>query len=167
MSKNFSPWWIYKIKEVNLAYNFLEERLREALDKISPIMKIQPGGRTNNWISDRTKELMNIRENKKVTAISTDNQEDWKNFKKVRNAVTESVRREKKNNIKELFEKADKDRDASSLFRITREKLGWVTGGPPSALTLDGKLISKPREIAEALSIYFDKKITTEVHHSC
>ena len=37
--------------------------------------------------------------------------------------------------------------------------MGWSTGGPPTALVKNGTLISKPKEVAECLSEFFDTKI--------
>ena len=46
---------IYQIKDANLAYNYLEERIRKHLDKLIPIVKIQPKGRNKSWISKETR----------------------------------------------------------------------------------------------------------------
>ena len=45
------------------------------------------------------------------------------------------------------------------MYRITREKLGWSSAGPPSALVNNGRSITKPRDITECMSDFFDSKI--------
>ena len=40
-----------------------------------------------------------------------------------------------------------------------KDQLGWNTSGPPSALVCEGEYITKPKEIAENLSKFFEAKI--------
>ena len=77
-----------------------------------------------------------------------DSESDWKSFRRARNCVTENLRKDKKKHIEKLFEKVKDSKDSKALFRIMKEKLGWNTGGPPTALIKDGVIISKPIEIA-------------------
>ena len=49
--------------------------------------------------------------------------------------------------------------DASKLFKLTKNQLGIKTGGPPETLHMDGKKISKPKEIVEVQINYFTDKI--------
>ena len=123
------------------------------------MVKVQPDGRQNSWVSTISKGMILDRDNLKQIAHITDSREDWHAYKVMRNKVTESIRRDKKNYFDKLFKDADEKKDAKSLFRITREKLGWTTGGPPTALVHEGELLSKPREVAECLSKYFENKI--------
>ena len=150
---------IYELNEVNLAYNYLEEHIREALDSVAPVKKVQLGGRRKGWISEETKSQITIRDNLKLIANRTNTQEDWTCFRKARNKVSKNVQSDKKKEMENLFMKANQERNYKTLFRITREKLGWNLGGPPSVLIDKGNLLTKPRYIAENLSEFFDTKI--------
>ena len=79
----------------------------------------------------------------------------------IRNIVTQKVKKDKKNYFKKLYDKADNCRDTKALFRITSEQLGWKQDAAPTALVEDGTFVTKPREMAELLSKYFDEKIQT------
>ena len=51
-----------------------------------------------------------------------------------------------------MYSNAENDKDIKSLFRITKEQLGWERGGPPTSLVVEGKNYNKPTEIAEIMS---------------
>ena len=72
---------IYEIENVDLAYNFMEENLRRILDNQIPVTKIQPNGAGKTWIKDATKELIKQRDNLKLLAHNTNNQQDWYNYR--------------------------------------------------------------------------------------
>ena len=96
-----------------------------------PIIKIQPVRNFRNWIYQNTKKEMETRDNLRTIAGNTDNTEDWNKFRQQRNNLTECVCRDKKKHFEQLYNKADKTNDTRELYRITREQLGWMTGGPP------------------------------------
>ena len=149
----------YDLNEVNLAYNYLEEQIREALDSVAPVKKVQPGGKRKGWIIEESKSLIKIRDNLKLRANMSNSQEDWSSFRMARNKVSKNIQKDKKLDMENLFMKAQQESNSKTLFRITREKLGWNSGGPPTVLIDKGNLLTKPREIAESLSEFFDTKI--------
>ena len=91
-----------------------------------------------------------------MKAIVSDSDTDWFDFRRAINAVTAKIKIDKKEYFANLYEKADSDNNCKSLFRITKEQLGWNTEGPPSALVMEDEYITKPREIAGNLTKYFD-----------
>ena len=129
--KNYNWEEIYKETDVNLAYNFLEEKLREALDETAPIIKIQPGGNRKCWVTDKTKEHIESRNELKNIAVTSNKSEDWNHFRKERNKVTEMIRKDKKKHLKELFEKAGQEKNSKALFRITKRNLAGTLLVPP------------------------------------
>ena len=96
----------------------------------------------------------------KNIATRSNNQDDWNRYREARNRVTTNVRKDKRKHLNNLFDNVEASTD-TTLFRITREKLGWKSGGPPSALRTNEELLTKPRDIAECMSKYFENKITT------
>ena len=124
-----------------------------------PIKKIQPNTRTKSWISESTKKLITKRDYLRKKAITSYTVEDWMEFRKCRNQVTDRVEKDRKNYFENLYSVIDKNRDTRSLYRLTKEKLGWKTSGPPTNLMDNGKLLSKPIEIANCLNLYFTENI--------
>ena len=119
---------IYSINDVNMAYNFLEERIKKHLNDLIPIMKLQPRGRNSNWISVETRELMIQRDNQREIASRTNSELDWREYRRTRNMVTSKVKTDRKKFLDDLYSKADKD--TKELYRITTEQLGWKVSGP-------------------------------------
>ena len=158
--ENYNWNEIYEIMDANLAYNFLEEKMCESLTEFVPIVKIQPGGRRKSWVSNQSKELIKTRDQLKNIACTTNLEDDWRKFRTCRNNVTNCIRKDKKLHFENLYSQADASRDTRALFRITKEKLGWTQGGPPSSLVSQGTQLNKPSEIAECLSKFFKEKIT-------
>ena len=99
---------IYKYENVNLAYDFLESKLLEALAEFAPMKKIQPSRRKKLWVTERSRQLISIRDRLKEIANTTDNELDWMNFRKYRNLVTGNIKKDKKLHLENLYNKADK-----------------------------------------------------------
>ena len=78
---------IYSLDDPNIAYSFLEERMKSDLDATAPIKKVQPIGRNKTWIRSDTLEMIKDRDFLRNIAIETNNQEDWKLFRTERNKV--------------------------------------------------------------------------------
>ena len=99
---------IYQIDDANLAYNYLEENLKSILDDMIPISKIQPSGKNSKrWISKETKTLMDSRDDIRTRATVSDDREDWNAFRTLRNKVTNSVNKDKKNFLEKIYENID------------------------------------------------------------
>ena len=111
---------IYSIKDADLAYNFLEENMRRALDQQIPVARIQPCGRKRNWISENTKNCMILRDAARSNANATNEANDWSEFRKWRNKVTELVRKDRKKYFQELYKSADESKDTRTLYRVTK-----------------------------------------------
>ena len=150
---------IYGLDDPNLAFSFLEEKMQVALDEFAPIKRIQPARRNKNWIQNETLELIKDRDLLKDIAVETNNENDWKLYRSTRNRVTLKIKKDKMNYFKDLYNRAEGNKDTKSLFRISKEQLGWVSEGPPTALSVEGEYITKPYAIAEKMSEYYEKKI--------
>ena len=72
---------------------------------------------------------------------------------------SQNLRQDKKIYFNYLYSKIDSERNSKSLFRVTKEQLGWDQGGPPATLISNGKFYSKPREVAEVMADFFVKKV--------
>ena len=104
---------------------------------------------------------MKLREEQRDLAVTTNDVNDWSKYRRTRNIITSKVKLDKKKYLEDLYQNADKNKNVKSLYRITTEQLGWKTGGPPQSLVNHGKLINKPREIAELMNTLFLDKIKT------
>ena len=150
---------IYKINDVNVAYNYLEENIITVLVDLITMKKIQPNCKLKNWVSEETNQMIKDRNEARNKAVITDNQDDWSYYKKIRNKVTEKLRFNKKSYFEKMYSDANQKNDTRTLYRITREQLGWVNTGPPTSLISNGQYISKPKVMADCLNEFFINKI--------
>ena len=150
---------IYSLDEINIAYYFLEENLLRVLDSMIPIRKVKHKNKRKGWVSNETKQTMKLRDETRSKAAETNSAEDWSNYRKLRNLCSKKVKTDKNTHFKNLYETAETKKDIKSLYRITKEQLGWNSGGPPSSFIIQGKLTNKPKEVAEHQMEYFDQKL--------
>ena len=133
--------------------------MRTALDEQIPVRKVQPSNKKQSWVSQEIVQLIKTRNQLRDIAANTDTTEDWSNFKKTRNKVTENLRTDKKRYFSEMYSKIDSERDSKTLFRVTKEQLGWEQGGPPTSIVSNGIHYTKPVEVAEIMASFFTKKV--------
>ena len=103
---------------------------------------------------------MKLRDKTRNKAACSNLQEDWEQYKKLRNKCTEKIRLDRKTKQKKYYTECIMNNDSKKLFNLTKNRLGIKTGGPPTQFQLDGRSINKPGEIAEIQINYFTDKIT-------
>ena len=97
------------------------------------------------------------RENAQEKASQTDNPEDWRAYRSLRNQVTAKSRADKK-----AWEKQKLDHtknSATGMWKTVKGWLGWSGGGPPTQLFSDGKLVTSPTGLGAAMNKFFVDKI--------
>ena len=151
-------WWssVYSSNDANEAADNLSAQLSKALDRWAPVRKVQVKPMYRPWISRETKALMNQRDYAQELASNTNNPDDWRKFKSIRNTVVSRTRVEKSS-----WEKSQLDHlsnDPTNLWRNVKSWLGWKNSGPPTQLFVE-KLISKPKEIANTMNTFFVTKV--------
>ena len=151
-------WWdVYNCNDVDLAVGILTSKFIEILDHHAPMRTIQSRSKYVPWLSDKTKELMNKRNDAKREASVSQSPTDWNKFKKLRNEVTKLLRSEEKNwQQNKLISCSGK---ASEQWQYVMKWLGWKSCGSPSQLFYNGRLITKPSELADCQNEYFVNKV--------
>ena len=87
---------ILSYTDVNKAAETLTHKLTKILDEMAPVRKIQTRKNYAAWMSKETKTLKEKREAAHERAVTTDNQEDWRYYKNLRNQVTANLREDKR-----------------------------------------------------------------------
>ena len=150
---------IYTLQDPELANSFLEDNLTEILDRIAPNKIIQLNKKHKSWITNNTRKQMMERDEAREQARISKNENDWKKYRSLRNSCTKQCKNDKNEHFKKLYTNCENTGDTKSLYRTTKEQLGWEKVGPPTALMKDGKLFRKPSEIAEVLAESFKEKV--------
>ena len=65
----------------------------------------------------------------------------------------------KKIHVKNLFDNILNEKNTGSLFKLTKELLHWKTGNMPGQFLVEGQLISKPRDMANAQMDHYVNKL--------
>ena len=142
---------ILESEDPDIAYSLIEEKLTEALDRFIPVKKFQIRKDQKSWITSETRQLMLDRENARNEAVRSNDDQDWKTYRRIRNKVKDKVKNDKKRYLKNTLDKAENEKDVKNTFRIAKDLLGWKSGGPPTAIVSENKLLLKPREVAEVM----------------
>ena len=150
---------MYSMEDLNTANSFFESEILSILDQLAPMKVSQVRGNHKSWITKDSRDLMAARDLARRKAQQSQLPEDWLNYRQLGNCCSAKCKQDKKTHFMNLYKEHEEARDISSIYQLTKNQLGWRTGGPPSSLVVEGKVLSAPREIAEAQSKHFEKKV--------
>ena len=89
----------------------------------------------------------------------TQNTDDWKNYREVRNLCTSSLQADKKSYYNDQFKRFEKENDSGKLYKKTKHLLGWKTGGAPTSFLVNGQRVCSPQKMADLQIDVFTEKI--------
>ena len=148
---------IFSYTDVNKAAEALTQKLTEVLDEMAPVRKIQTRKKYAAWMTKETKALKEKREAAHERAVVTDNQEDWRYYRNLRNKVTANLREDRR---KWETKKLDlQENDSSGVWRTVKGWLGWGTSGTPSQLLWEGRIVTSPAGLASTMNRFFLENI--------
>jgi hypothetical protein len=166
--RNFSPnellaaiqatsWWeVYSCEDTENAVQIFSQKLTDILDQMAPIKKFQVRSHYAPWLTSATKEMMTERDLAQKKASESGKNEDWKQFKKLRNKMNSVLKKEKRNWQARRLENCT---TSSDTWRTVKDWLGWTTGGPPTQLVVNGELKTKPKELSKCMNNFFVNKV--------
>ena len=90
--RNISWWEVYSCENVESAAELFTNKLNNILNRMAPVKKFQVRSKYAPWLSDNTKQKIKTRDAAQEKASETDNAEDWKEYKSIRNSVNSILR---------------------------------------------------------------------------
>ena len=123
--------------------------IRSALDTLAPESRIQIRTTQINFLTEATKNFQIVRDQLQIVAHRTNNQDDWRLFRISRNTARQSVR-----SVKKSY-----SGDPNKVWEAARKLAGETLSGPPTKLSIDGRVETSPRNISEELNSNFIEKI--------
>ena len=105
------------------------------------------------WLSDTTKNMIKQRNEDQKAATESNDLDDWRHYKNLRNTVQSRVRNEKKS-----WEKAKLDgtqHNPSILWQNIKGWLNWNNSGPPTQLFHLGRMITSPSGLDTTMNTFF------------
>ena len=155
--RNISWWEVYSCENVESAAELFTNKLNNILNKMAPVKKFQVRSNYAPWMSDQTKEKIKTRDAAQQKASETGSDEDWREYKSIRNLVNSILRKEKETWQRAKLEEYSED--SGSTWKNVKNWLGWRTGGPPTKLIEDGEMHSKPAKLANIMNTFFVQKV--------
>ena len=144
--------WIdlYLCENVDLAVEIITDKLTSILNRMAPVKTIQVRSKYAPWVSEQTKEIIQQRNFSQKKASESKCQNDWNEYRKIRNQVNSRVRKEKKLWQEKKIQSFG--RDSSSIWKNIKNWLGWSSGGPPTKLLIQGEIFTKPKDLAKIMN---------------
>ena len=156
--RQLSWFELYMCESPSEAAELLTGKLTDILDTMAPIKTIQVRSRYAAWLSEQTKAVLKERDVAQSIASQTGDQDDWRNYKNLRNSAVSRMRAEKKS--WELNKMDNTQHSSSALWKNVKGWLNWGDSGPPNKLFHNGTIISKPARVATIMNEYFINKVT-------
>ena len=111
----------------------------------------------NPWLSQQTKDMMLERDRLQKGAAETNDQEVWKEYKKLRNKINNRLKSEEKDWQRSKLSECS--HDSGLVWKTIKGILSWTSSGSPSQLFHNGALWTKPQEVASVQNEYFLDKV--------
>ena len=150
---------ILEMTDVDEANSALEDRLRQILDNQIPMRTIQCRQKYNKWVSETAKVTMVERDKSRIKARLSGDQNDWNNFRLLRNRCTNLIRKDKQNFLRKTYKKIEDEKDPAALFTTTRNLIGINGVAPPDCFLVSGRTVVKQDEIANTQIKFYSEKV--------
>ena len=155
-----TSWWqVYSCEDANQAAEICITKLSQILDKHAPVRTFQTRTKFAPWLSDTTKQLMRERDLAQIQASCSRNENDWENYRVLRNKVTKILKTEKKAWQKNKLEACNND--SGKLWANVKGWLNWSTSSSPSKLFHEGRIETSPIAIASIMNNFYIEKVQT------
>jgi hypothetical protein len=148
---------VLECNDTDTATELLVSKLTGILDTLAPIITIQVRSNYVPGLSDETKLLQKERNLAQEKAAQTDDPDDWRYFRSLRNQTTAKVREDKKKWEEQRFDHAKNS--STDTWKTVKGWLGWNSGGPPTQLFSEGRIVTKPAGLASSMNRFFITKI--------
>ena len=131
MNRISEIYWetMYKMKDINIAYDYFDNAVVNILDELAPMCKIQPRRRVTNWISEETRKCMLLRDLTRETSRKHKVQDDWNLYRRLRNKCNTAVRKDRVSHFLELSNLHIQNRDMAGLYNSAKRRMSIRTGG--------------------------------------
>ena len=149
---------IYLTTDVDEAVQKFTNKVNIILDELAPIKTFQTSSKYCPWLSEETKELIKKRNTAQKLLSENKNDDNLKEFKKLRNKVTSNLRNDKINWQKNKLSSCNND--CGKLWKNILGWLNWCSSGSPTKLYYLGQIVTSPSKLAEIMNNFFVDKVT-------
>ena len=150
---------VFNEQNVDVATYHLETQFLSVLDQLAPLKKFQPRGKRSDWVSNDTKRIMKLRDEARNKAVQSSLQEEWSEYKTLRNLCTKKVKADRNENLKRHFQRLHDTKDSKGLFNLASKKMGCKKAGAPELFVVNGIKTPNPKEMANIQLEAFHGKV--------
>ena len=154
---------IFSCNNVDAAAELLTVKFTEILDDMAPVRKIQTRKNYAPWLSKSTKILQGERDAAQEHAAGTDDPDDWRLFRSLKNQCTARKRQDKNTWEKQKLDHTDNN--ATAIWSTVKGWLGWGCSGTPTQLFWNGRMVTSPSGLASTMNNFFLDKIKRLRHN--
>ena len=142
--------------DTNFVANVFISHITEAINLVAPIKTIQPRAHYAPYLSAKTKEEMNTRNELRSKANVSGEEADMKEYKKCKNLTLKHQRRDKVAWAKELI---GTDTDGKKTWKTVQKICKSKSNNKIDKLIIDGKVIEDKGQMADGLNNFFISKV--------
>jgi hypothetical protein len=157
-----APWWCIKMsEEVDNKFELFFEIVKIIMNTHTQLKKIRVKTTSPTWMTKEYKSCLTVVDKLKNKAVRTEDQEDWAEFKKLRNRC-ENIKRKLKmqSNLEHINESSTKCKTA---WRIMNKEMGkQKSNGVIKKVVAGSKILEDEKEIANAFCDYFAETTTKD-----
>lgn len=151
------PWEnIDEIEDINDRWDLWKGMFLSVVDKHAPYKTKRIRNKKSPWMTPDIKKLLIERDKLKHLAVKTNNNEDWRSYKKARNDCNAKIKKIKTNYYQHLFKtiSGNSKETWNSINELMSRKSKSDT---ISCLKYETKTISNPAEISEIFNKHFSE----------
>ena len=127
------------------------QAISEHLDNQAPVRRLQLKRRKTTFAKPETIQLIKQRDQAMQLAKATEDDEDIRNFKNLRNRAHKQLARDKTTKNKDNLKSASED-DPKTQWNIMKKTIGWRKSTTPKVIKDNGTTITSPKEIAQVIN---------------
>ena len=148
---------VYLSEDVNQAVKLMSNKITRELDSMAPMRTVQIRTNYAPWLSQETKDLMSNRDDLQSRAAQSNNAEDWKCYKALRNKISSRLKSEERNWQRHRISECGQN--SAKVWKNVKDIINWKSSGAPTQLFSNGTLFNKPREVADCQNQFFVDKV--------
>ena len=107
--RNISWWDIYQTTDASEAAQLFTNKITCILDQMAPVKTFQTSSKYCLWLTEETKNMITERNKAQQIVSESKTDENFKNYKNLRNKVTNSLKKDKINWQKQKLKSCNND----------------------------------------------------------
>ena len=150
---------LYKITDLNLANDWMENQLKEVLNSEAPWIRVQPRRGYRSWILEETKIQMRKRDKTREEARENKNPAKWMEYKNLRNVCNKMVKSDRNKHFVRKYKEFEENKDTKNTYNLMKAQAGWKRTSSPTQFLVAGKVHNSPLQLANIQAEHYQDKV--------